>query len=366
MNISRRSVLSALGGTLALPFVRPSWAQARTVNLYNWANYIGETTLADFEAETGIAVVYDNYSSAEEMQAKMLTGSTGYDVVDMAGWAMPQFIKAGVYEKLDRTRLTGWENLDPNILKLLDGWDSGPQYGVPYMWGSVGFTFNVDMVKERIPDADLESLDLIFKPENAARLADCGISLTDSPNNTVPMILKYLGLDGDTTDIADYDKIVEAFAPVRKYIRTFDNSNYINALPNGELCVAGSWSGDYSVAKARAAEARIKINLAYRVPKTGTPVWFDLMCIPADAPNRDNAYAFLNYLLRPEVIAACTKATGYANANKAANQLIDPAILGDPAIYPNAETLSRMWAPKPFSEEQNRAITRAWAKIKSG
>lgn len=366
VGISRRAAIATIAGGLALPYVRPSWAQARTVNVYNWGDYIGETTLADFEAETGIGVTYDNYSSSEEMQAKMLAGSTGYDVVDMAGWAIPQFIKAGVYEKLDHSRLKGWGNLDPKILKLLDGWDKGAQYGVPYMWGSVGFTFNVDMVKERIPDADLENLDLIFKPENAAKLADCGISIIDSPTNTVLIALRYLGLNGDTTDVADYDKVVQAFAPIRKYIRTFDNSNYLNAIPNGQLCVIGSWSGDYSVAKARAAAAGIKINLAYHVPKTGAPTWFDLMCIPVDAPNKDNAYAFLDYLLRPEVIASCTKATGYANANKAANALIDPAILADPAIYPDEETMSRMWAPRSLSPDQNRAITRAWVTIKSG
>ncbi len=296
----------------------------------------------------------------------MLAGSTGYDVCFTAGVSQPQMLGAGVYQKLDRAKLTGWANLDPAILTVLEGWDAGVQYSVPYMWGSVGVTFNVDMVKERIPDADLESLDLIFKPENAALLADCGISILDSPTDTMLMVLKYLGLDGDTTNLADYDKVVAAFAPIREHIRTFDNSNYLNALPNGEVCVVNNWSGDYSVAKARATEAGLEMNLAYFVPKTGAPAWFDVMSVPTDAPNLANAYAFIDFMLRPEVIAACTNYTGYANANKAANALVDPAIFGDPAVYPDAETTKRLWAPKPWSEDQDRAMTRAWSTIKAG
>jgi len=366
MKLNRRQTFAALGATLAMPYVRPSWAQAGSVNVYNWADYIGETTLEDFEAATGISVVYDTYSSAEEMEAKMLAGSTGYDVVDHAGLTMPRAIEAGIYQKLDKSKLPSWGNLDPLILKILEGWDPGNQYGAPYMWGSVGFTYNLDMVKERIPDADFESLDLVFKAENAEKLADCGISILDSPTDIMLMVLKYLGLDGDTTNVADYAKVVEAFRPIRENIRTFDNTNYINAIPNGELCVVNSWSGDYGVARSRAAEAGIELNLAYFVPKTGAPAWVDCMAIPADAPNAENAYKFLEFLLQPEVIAACTNFTGYANANVPGKEFVDEAIRNDPAVYPDAETTSRLWAPKPFNEEQDRAITRAWTEIKSG
>jgi putrescine transport system substrate-binding protein len=366
MTLTRRNALLTLSGGLALPYVRPSWAQAGTVNVYNWSDYIGETTIADFEAETGIGVVYDLYASAEEMQAKMLAGSTGYDVVVMAGLSLPQFVTAGVYQKLDRAKLTGWSNLDPEILKIVEGFDPGNEYGVPYMWGSVGVTYNLDMVRERLPDADLDSLDTLFNPENAAKLADCGISILDSPTDIGFMVLSYLGLDPNTAGPAEYAKMAEAFAPIRDYIANFDNANYLTAIPNGEVCAVNSWSGDYGVAKARAAEAGIEMNLSYHVPKTGAPAWFDLLCLPADAPNTENGYAFLNYLLRPEVIAACTNYIGYANANKAATALVDPAIAADPAVYPDAETLSRMYTPKPQSEEQDREITRIWATIKSG
>jgi putrescine transport system substrate-binding protein len=366
MKLTRRTSLALMGTALATPWVRPSWAAAGTVNVYNWADYIGETTLADFEAETGIGVVYDTYSSAEEMQAKMLAGSTGYDVCDHAGLDMPRAIAAGIYEKLDKAMLPNWKNLDPEILRILAGWDQGNQYGMPYMWGSVGFTFNVDMVKERIPDADMQSMDLVFNPENAAKLADCGISILDSPTDIMLMVLKYLGLDGDTTNLADYDKVVEAFKPIRQYVRTFDNSNYLNAIPNGELCVINNWSGDYGVAAGRAAEAGVEMNLAYFVPRTGAPAWVDCMAIPSDAPNRENAYKFLNFMMDPKVAAGCTNFTWYANANLPAREFVDPDILSDPAVYPDDETIKRLWAPKPFSEEQDRAMTRAWQAIKTG
>ena len=364
--LTRRTTLATMAAGLATPWVRPSWAAGGTVNVYNWSDYIGETTLADFTAETGIEVVYDLYASSEEMQAKMLTGQTGYDVVLMAGLSLPQFVTAGIYQPLDHSRLPGWKNLDPAILKICEGYDPGNVHAMPYMWGSVGFAFNLDMVKERLPDADLSDLATIFDPANAEKLADCGISILDSPTDIGFTVLSWLGIDPNTARAPEYAKMAEAFAKIRPYIRTFDNSNITTAMPNGEICVANSWSGDYGVAKARAAEAGIEMNLGYFVPKTGAPAWFDFWCLPADAPNTGNAYAFLDFMLRPEVIAACTDYTGYANANKAASALVDPDILSDPAVYPDAETLSRMYTTTPQSEDQDREINRAWASIKAG
>lgn len=363
--LTRRSAITLMGGALAMPWVRRARAEG-SVNIYNWADYIGETTIEDFTAKTGIEAVYDTYSSAEEMQAKMLAGSSGYDVVCHAGIDLPRVIKAGIYDKLDKSKLPSWGNLDKEVLRIVSGWDPGNEYGIPYMWGSVGMTYNVDMVKERIPDADMASLDLLFKPELAAKLADCGISVLDSPTDIMLMALKYLGLDGDTTNVADYDKVAELFKPVRQYIRTFDNTNYLNAIPNGELCVVNNWSGDYATAKTRAEEAGVKINLAYFVPKTGTPAWCDCLCVPADARNKDNAYKFLEFILDPEVMAKCTDYTNYANGNEASKKFVNPDVLADPAVYPSAEIVALMWAPKPFSEEQERAYTRVWQTIKSG
>jgi putrescine transport system substrate-binding protein len=356
----------AAGAALAMPYVKRARAEGGTLNVYNWADYIGETTIEDFQNATGISVTYDTYSSAEEMQAKMLAGSTGYDVVDMAGLEMPRFIKAGIYDKLDRSKLPSWGNLDPEVLRILEGWDPGNQYAIPYMWGSVGITYNLDMVKERLPNADLESLDTIFKPENAEKLADCGISMLDSQSDVILMMLRYLGLDGDTQNVADYQKVVEAFKPIRQHIKTFDNTNYLNAIPNGELCVINNWSGDYSTAKTRAEEAGIKMNLAYFVPKTGSPAWVDCLCIPADAKNKENAYKFLEYMLQPEVIAKCTNFTNYANGNLASKKFVNPDIMANPAVYPDETIIKRLWAPKPFNEEQDREMTRAWQDIKAG
>ncbi len=365
--LSRRTALSLVGGAaLSSPFVLCARADDAVVNVYNWADYIGETTIEDFEKATGIKVTYDTYSSTEEMEAKMLAGRTGYDVVNMAGNNVPRFIKAGIFEKLDRSKLSGWDSQDAEIIRILNGWDPGNQYGMPYLWGTTGITYNVDMVKQRVPDADLDSMDLIFKPELAAKLADCGISMLDSQQDILRMALGYLGIDSDTPDIANYQKVVDLYKPIRKYIRTFDSTNYLNAIPNKELCVINSWSGDYATAKTRAAEAGVEINLAYFVPKTGAPAWIDCMCIPADAKHKDNAHKFLNFLLQPEVIAGCTNFVNYANANLASKKFVKPEILSNPAIYPDEATMKRLWAPKPLTEEQDRALTRIFTEIKSG
>ncbi len=367
MNFNRRTALVGMGAALAAPVVRPSWAQSQTVKIYNWSDYIGETTLADFEAETGIGVVYDLYASAEEMQAKMLAGSTGYDVVLMAAISLERFVEAGIYQKLDRAKLPNWSNLDPAILKVMAGHDPGNQYAAPYMWGSVGMTYNLDMVRERLgAEADLYDLGTILNPENAAKLADCGISLLDSPTDLGFMVLSYLGIDPNTAGPAEYAKMAEALAPIREHVAVFDNANYLNSLPTGDLCVANTWSGDYSVASTRAAEAGIDINLGYFVPKTGSPAWFDVWAIPADAGNPEAAHAFIDYMMRPEVIAAATNYTGYANSNLAAMPFVDPAIAADPAIYPDAETMAKLYTTRTQTEEQDREITRIWAEIKTG
>ena len=368
MKLNRRKALTLAGSSalVAMPFVHRARAQDKILNVYNWADYIGETTIEDFQKATGIAVTYDTYSSTDEMQAKMLAGSTGYDVVDMAGISLPRFVTAGIYQKIDKSKLPNWKNLDPAILKILEGFDPGNQYAMPYMWGSVGFTYNVDMVKERLPAADLESLDTVLKPENAQKLADCGISWLDEPTDTIMILLDYLGKPRDTYAAADLDAVVEAFKAIRPTVRTFDSTNYLNALPNQELCAVNNWSGDYSTAKARAEEAGVKINLAYAVPKTGAPAWFDLFCIPADAKNVENAHTFINYMMEAEVIAKCTNFTNYANANLASKAFVDPAVLANPAVYPTDEVMKRLWTPKPLTEEQDRALTETFNKMKSG
>ena len=366
MTMTRRRALGTLTAALAMPAVRPSWAQAETVNVYNWSDYIGETTIADFEAETGVGVVYDVYASSEEMQAKMLAGSSGYDLVLQTGSALPRMVAASVYQPFDRAKLTNWGNLDPALLAILQGFDPGNAYGVPYMWGSVGITYNLDLVRQRLPDADLNDLDTLLDPGNAAKLADCGISILDSPDDFGMMVLNYIGIDPKTARAPEYAKMLQAMLPMRPSIAVFDNANYLNTLPTGEVCAVNSWSGDYSVAKKRAAEAGLKVDLAYFVPKSGAPAWFDLWAIPADAKNVANAHLFADYLLRPKVVAAASNFTGYANANKAATPFLDPAIAGDPAIYPDATTMSRLYTPAPPTDDQARELLRAWTDFKAG
>ncbi len=365
---TRRAVLMAGAASLAMPYIiRGARAdEEKVVNVFNWTDYIGETTLEDFTKATGIEVVYDTYDSTESAEAKLLAGSTGYDVVLHSGSTLERFVESKAFQKLDKSKLPNWKNLDPEILKIIESWDPGNQYGVPYMWGTAGLTYNVDLVKERLPNADLTSLDIIFKPENAAKLADCGISILESPGDVVPMALAYLGKDPNTTDPKDFDAVVELFKPMRQYIKAFDASNYLNAIPNKELCVINNWSGDYATAKSRAAEAGIQLNLEYHVPKTGSAAWFDLWVIPADAPHPDNAHKFINYLMEPEVIAKCTNFTNYAHANKEALKFTDKAVLEDPAVFPDDEMKSRLWTQKTLSNELERARTDAWSKIKTG
>ena len=307
---TRRSALTLLGGVaLAAPFVRRARADDAVLNLYSWATYFGENTMEDFQSKTGIAVSYDIYSSAEEMLAKMLAGQTGYDLVDMAGGSLPVANKANLFDKIDKTKLPSWKNLDPKVLTLLEDWDPNNDHGMPYVWGSVGFTYNLDMVNKLLPGADLTSLDVIFKPENAAKLESCGISIVDSPGDIVLMVMKYVGADPDNPTPEDFKKAEDAFKPIRKYIRTFDNSNYLNAIPNKELCAINDWSGDYATAKESAKEAGVDINLGYYVPNTGTPAWIDVLWHSLGCHNKENAYKFLEYMLQPEVIADCTNTT---------------------------------------------------------
>ena len=252
-------------------------------------------------------------------------------------------------------------------MKVLADADPGNEYGVPYMWGTVGLTYNMAMVKERLgEDVPLDTLDILFKPEYASKLADCGISVLESPTDVIPMALAYLGKDPNSTSQADYDAVVELFKPIRQYIKTFDSANYLNALPNKELCVAMTWSGDYATASTRAEEAGVDIELAYFIPKSGVPSWFDVWMIPADAPHPENALIFVDYMLRPQVIADATNFTYYANANKAATELVEKEIVEDTAIYPDAETMARLFSREELPPAADRARTRAWSRIKTG
>ena len=349
----------------ALPSVL-SAEEEKIVNMYNWADYIGPTTIADFEREYGIKVNYDIYDTTEMADAKLMTGSTGYDVVVHAASYSARLIEAGAYQSLDRSRLDNWKHLDPDIVQIMADTDPGNLHGVPYMWGTTGISYNVDMLRERFPDAPLDTADFFFRPEIISRFADCGVTVLDGPIDTLPIVMSYLGYPGNSIEPQHLHEVEQVMKSIRPYIRYFSSAKMLIDMPNKEICVAMSWSGDYIVARTRAAEAGIDINLAYAMPKNGIPAWVDSMFIPSDAPHTDNAYLLINYLLRPEVIASASDFIGYANANRSATTLVDPDISGDPAIYPDAEMRRRLELSLVYSPKMERNRSRTWTRIKSG
>lgn len=339
--------------------------QARVVNIYNWADYIGKDTLAKFESATGIKVVYDTYDADETLEAKMMAGDSGYDVVSTSTDFFSRQIKAGIYQKLDRGKLPNWHNLDPQVLEIEAGADPGNLYAMPYLRHVNGFAYNVDMIKQRMPDAPLDSLDMIFKPEIIARFADCGVSFLDQAEDVLQLALNYLHLDPNSTNPADYKRAEQLLLSVRPFIRAFDSSEYMNGLGNREFCISMSWSGDYAAARARAKAAGVDVNLAFTVPREGANASFDALLIPVDAPHPDAAHRFLNFILEPRVIADITNEIHYANDNLASTPYIDPAILHDPAIYPTPETAARLYQSAEVSPALERIRTRTWTRIKT-
>ncbi len=339
--------------------------EAKVVNIYNWSDYIGKNTLTKFENRTGIKVVYDTYDADETLEAKMMAGDSGYDVVSTSTDFFSRQIKAGIYQKLDRSKLPNWKNLDPQVLKIEAGADPGNQYAMPYLRHVNGFAYNVDMIKARMPDAPLDSLDMIFKPQIIARFADCGVSFLDQAEDVLQLALNYLHLDPNTTDPDDYKRAEKLLLAVRPYIRAFDSSEYMNGLGNKEFCISMSWSGDYAAARARAKAAGVDVNLAFTVPKEGANASFDALLIPIDAPHPDAAHRFLDFILEPTVIAEITNEIHYGNDNLASTPYVDPKILNDPAIYPTAETAARLYESAEVNPALERIRTRTWTRIKT-
>ena len=343
-------------------------ADDKVLHVYNWSDYIAPDTLENFQAATGIKVTYDVYDSNEVMEAKLLAGGSGYDVVFPTAQPFAERqIKAGLYRKLDMSKLGNYGNLDPAILKALQTPDPGNTHVVPYMWGTSGIGYNVDKVKALLGDnMPTDSWALIFDPAIASKLAACGISVMDDEMEGMSAALLYLGKDPNTTDPKDFEAAVELFKKVRPYIKYFHSSQYINDLANGDLCVAHGYSGDVLQARDRADEAGSNVHVAYTVPKEGAILWIDVMAIPSDAPHPDNAYAFINYLLKPDVIAAISNEVAYANANQAATGLVDEAVRNDPGVYPPQDVKERLVTIGTLPDKVQRLKVRAWTRIKSG
>ena len=336
------------------------------LRIYNWADYIGKNTIADFEAQTGIKVIYDTYDADETLEAKMMAGDAGYDVVSTSTDYFSRQIKAGIYRPLDKALLPNWKNLDPHILAIEAQADPGNRHAVPYLQHVNGFAYNVDMIRARMPDAPVDSLDMIFKPEIIRHFADCGVTFLDAAEDVLQLALNYLHLDPNTQSAEDYRRAEQLLLAVRPYIRAFDSTEYLTGLANGEFCVSMSWSADYATSRARAKTAGIEMPLAFTVPKEGANGSYDAWLIPADAPHPLAAHRFLNYMLEPRVIAAVTNDIHYANDNSASDPYVDPQVRADPALYLPPAVEARLYHAVEAGPALERLRTRTWTRIKTG
>ena len=338
-----------------------------SVKIYNWSGYVADDTLQNFQTETGIVPHYDVYDSNETLDAKLMTGGSGYDVVFPSNHFMARQIKGGALKKLDRSRLPGWNNLDPQLLKALEVNDPGNQYGFSYLWGSTGIGYNLEKVRAVLgKDVPLDSWDLIFKPELMQKLAKCGVAVLDNGPEMLPIALNYLGLPHHSTNPEDYRKAEALLRQMRENVAYFHSSKYVGDLANGDICVAVGFSGDILQAANSAAEAGNGATIEYVIPKEGAPIWFDMVTMPADAPDEAAGYAYMNYLLQPQVMAAITNAVKYANGNKAADALVEPALKADNKVYPATEVIGTLYALEAVPLPIDRQRTRIWNSVKTG
>ncbi|MFD1680766.1 polyamine ABC transporter substrate-binding protein [Pseudomonas rhodesiae] len=341
-------------------------ADDKVLHVYNWSDYIAPDTIANFEKESGIKVVYDVFDSNETLEAKLLAGKSGYDIVVPSNNFLAKQIKAGVYQELDKSKLSNYDNLNKSLLKTVSVSDPDNKHAFPYMWGSIGIGYNPEKVKAALGVDKIDSWDTLLKPENIAKLKSCGVSFLDSPTEMLPIALHYLGLPTDTQKKDDLKKAEELFLKIRPSIGYFHSSKYISDLANGNICVAVGYSGDIQQAKSRAAEAGGKVKVAYDIPKEGAGSFYDMVAIPKDAENVDAAYKFMNYLLKPEVMASITNSVRFPNGNEKATALVDKDITSDPGIYPPADVQAKLYAIADLPAATQREMTRSWTKIKSG
>ncbi|OIP84612.1 MAG: spermidine/putrescine ABC transporter substrate-binding protein PotF [Rhodobacterales bacterium CG2_30_65_12] len=342
-------------------------AAAEEVRVYNWSDYIDEELLTRFEAETGIDLIYDVFDSNELLETKMLAGGSGYDVVVPSGTFLQRQITAGAFQPLDKDKLPNIANMWDVVSSRTAQYDPSNAYSINYMWGTTGIGVNVGKVQELLgEDAPIDSWALVFDPANMEKLSQCGVHFLDAPAEMIPAALKYIGEDPDSHDPDVIAKAEAVYAAVRPYIAKFHSSEYIEALANGEICVAVGWSGDILQARDRAAEAENGNEIAYHAPKEGAQMWFDQMAIPVDAPNPDGAHVFLNFIMDAQNMAAASNYVYYANGNLASQAFLEEDVIGDPAIYPDAATLDNLFTTTPFDAKIQRVVTRLWTTIKSG
>ncbi|MBN9031053.1 MAG: spermidine/putrescine ABC transporter substrate-binding protein PotF [Rhizobiales bacterium 63-7] len=344
----------------------PVLAQEKVVHVYNWSDYIDSSILEDFTKETGIKVVYDVFDSNELLETKLLAGGSGYDVVVPTAPFLARQIQAGVFQKLDKSKLPNLSNMWPEVMERLAKYDPGNEYAVNYMWGTTGIGYNVEKVKAALGDVPVDSWDILFKPENAEKLKACGINILDASDETFAIAMNYIGKNPDSKETADLEAGGEVYAKIRPNVKTFNSSAYIDELANGDSCISIGWSGDVLQAKNRAVEAKNGVNVNFVIPKEGTYMWFDNLAIPADAKNVEEAHAFINYLMKPEVIAKASNYVQYANGNLASQKFIDESVLKNPSVYPSEEMMKKLFTISPYGPREQRVLNRIWTQIKTG
>jgi putrescine transport system substrate-binding protein len=361
-----------LAGALALmTMTAPVQAQQRTVNFYNWSNYIAPGVLEDFTKETGIKVVYDTFDANETLETRLLAGKSGYDLVVPGAYFLERQIKAKVFTRLDKAKIPNLVNAWPLITEKLAAYDPGNQYGVNYMWGTTGIGYNVRKAREALGadarlDEAMSTLDVVFKPELLSKFKDCGVHMLDSADDILPAALVYLKLDPNSAKQADLEKAAELVSKIRPFVRKFHSSEYLGALASGEICFVFGWSGDIKQAQSRAIEAKNGVEIAYALPREGAQMFFDNLAIPADARNVDEAYALIDYLYRPEVAAKNSDYLSYANGNLASQKLISPKVIGDKTIYPDEATMQRLFVITARDQATQRIVNRIWTRAKTG
>ena len=354
------------GAAAAAPGAGGTGPEEKVLNVYNWSDYIEPSVLEDFTTQTGIKVNYDVFDANEVLETKLLTGHTNYDVVVPSAPFLERQIKAGVFQKLDKSQLPNLKNLDPKMLGQIAVYDPGNEHSVPYMWVTSGPGYNVAKIKERMPDAPVDSLRMFYDPAVISRFKDCGVSVLDAPSEVIGTVLIFLGKDPKSQSVDDLKAAETVLLSIRPYLRYVHSSRYIDDLANGETCLALGWSGDIKQARDRAKDAGKGIEIRYSIPKEGTIMNFDMLAIPADAPHPHNAHLFINYLLQPEVAAKNSNLVKYANINMASTPLLVDAVKGDPNIYPPPDVQAKLVPEPPRSQEFQRLLTRTWTRFKTG
>jgi putrescine transport system substrate-binding protein len=378
MNSPVRTVLTAVAIALAVAACgkkegaqqaqQPGAAaqEEKVLHVYNWSDYVAEDTVPNFEKQSGIKVTYDVFDSNDVLETRLLAGNSGFDVVVPSASFLERQIKAGVFQKLDKSQLPNLKNMDADIMNRVGLHDPNNEYSVPYLWGTTGIGYNEDKIKKIFGDARPDSWNYIFDPKNAAKLKDCGISLLDAPDEILKIVLAWIGRDPNSQKEEDLKAAEAKLTPIRPFVRKIHSSQYIDDLANGELCIAVGWSGDILQARDRAEEAGQGVKIKYAVPKEGTILWFDMLAIPADAKHPKNAHAFINYLMDPQVAANNSNFVNYANGNGASLSMVNDEVKNDPGIYPTPEVKAKLFPSLAYGEDFQRLMNRMWTKFQTG